>query len=65
MLMVLGHATGWFDRLVMVLGNDWQGLRDCWMDLKDKNGGFGYVLGNWGLSEVIKARRSGFWLDGS
>ena len=49
-----------FDGLVMVLGNDWQGLRDCWMDLKDKNGGFGYVLGNWGLSEVIKARRSGF-----
>uniref|UniRef100_A0A2N9IJU6 Uncharacterized protein n=1 Tax=Fagus sylvatica TaxID=28930 RepID=A0A2N9IJU6_FAGSY len=49
-----------FDGLVMVLGNDWQGLRDCWMDLRDKNGGFGYVLGNWGLSEVIKARRSRF-----
>jgi hypothetical protein len=49
-----------FDGLVMVLGNDWQGLRDCWMDLKDKNDGFGYVLGNWSLSEVIKARRSGF-----
>jgi hypothetical protein len=26
----------------MVLGNDWQRLRDCWMDLKDKNGGFGF-----------------------
>uniref|UniRef100_A0A2N9EU65 Uncharacterized protein n=1 Tax=Fagus sylvatica TaxID=28930 RepID=A0A2N9EU65_FAGSY len=53
------HVRAGFDGLVMVLGNDWQSLRDCWMDLKDKNGGFGYVLGNWGLSEVIKARRSG------
>ena len=52
----------------MVLGNDWQGLRDCWMDLKDTNGGFGYVLGNRGLSEVITTRRSGFvvgWLTKS
>uniref|UniRef100_A0A2N9IW45 Uncharacterized protein n=1 Tax=Fagus sylvatica TaxID=28930 RepID=A0A2N9IW45_FAGSY len=65
--VALHHVSGY---LLVLAAMSFNGgcLRDCWMDLKDTNGGFGYVLGNWGLSEVITARRSGFvvgWLTKS